>query len=198
MKAKAKKVAGHTELAPDFAKWQERAWLLLRSEKGDRGQSDRVVQYSMSWLQRAHEADVDRAELKVWWSDLQPFLQRVVSEGQRADCSAVFFSLRDGGYNEIALPDQILELAGSLAARIANETNAGDDILDERDPAGFSHHSWRQCADDAAAAIDSLREDGSLNTESRKERAHELLSHLADRPIRSSGAFLALCNLNKA
>jgi hypothetical protein len=49
-------------------------------------------------------------------------------------------------------------------------------------------HSWREIIEFLGETIDSLRRDGSLNTDALLERAHQLLTALAGAPIESAKA----------
>ena len=86
-------------------------------------------------------------------------------------------------------------MVAMFVERIRAGAVAGTMDLDERLPEGDDYHSWRECAEHAAEAIDSLRNDGSFRTDLQREEAHRLLSTLAAEPIRCSHAVVGLHRL---
>lgn len=116
----------------------------------------------------------------------------MVTEGKAADCFNLFFGLRDGHYNDIASPEELMALISTLALRLETGFASGALPLDERKPAEQQWHTWRECADHAAECIDSLRRDGSIKADLQREEAHVLLSRLAAEPIHSQPAVEAL------
>jgi hypothetical protein len=79
-------------------------------------------------------------------------------------------------------------MAGFQPPGDKNGALSGGMSLDEVDKEESSWNSWRDCAGYLAEAIESLRRDGSLQTDHQRERAHHLLSQLASPPIQSSKA----------
>ena len=108
---------GHTELAPEFGEWTLKLWRLLEPVKRS---GEGVLRFAMDWLKKG-KPGIDRSHLIMWWRRLQPLLRLVVTEGRRADCLRLFFSLHEGGYNDLANPDELLGLVELFTTRLEGE-----------------------------------------------------------------------------
>jgi len=123
-------------------------------------------------------------------------LDAAVREGTAADCFTIVFSLRDGHYNDIATPEQMVRLVSALVGRLNTGLASGARSVSKQEPPDEEWRKWRQCADYTAQSIDSLCRDGSLRTDLQREQAHGLLSRLAAEPIHSQPAVEALHRLH--
>ena len=195
MREQAMRLNANTVPAADYGRWALTTWRALRANRPSKSKSENALLVMLSWLERKERKQLEIAKLKSWWKGLQPLLNAVVTEGGRPDCFRLFFQLLDGEYNDLTPPEDLLQLAEIFAERIKNGANNGGMKLDEIDRENNDWHSWRECADFLSEAIDSLRRDGSLQTDLQRERAHRLLSQLASEPIRSSKAIEALHRL---
>ena len=91
-----------------------------------------------------------------------------------------------------------MSLLETFVERIRTGTLAGSIDLDQRGPEDGDYNSWRDCAEHAAEAIESLHNDGSLETDLHREKAYELLSVLAAEPILCSHAMDGLHRLQNS
>jgi hypothetical protein len=160
---------------------------MLRLQREKRNESEGALLHAMHWLERNAGLQV-RENLKPWWRHLQPLFDCVIHHGERPDCFTFFYQLSSGKYNDLSTPEELLAMLKQFTERIVVGAGGGTIDLDERLPEQGDHHSWRECAEYVAGAIDSLRRDGSLATDLRRENAHQLLSRLAAEPIRCSKA----------
>jgi hypothetical protein len=195
MKEQVSRTPDRTELAADFGHWMARAWKELSLHRRRRGDSEGVVLFATHWLEKGSIQHRDPEKLRVWWQQLRPLLESVVSEGRRPDCFTLFFALRDGKYNDLARPEEFIELGETFIRRIRKALLDGSLILNERSTETEDWHTWGEIIEYLAEAIDSLRQDGSLQTDFQRERAHDLLSDQAAEPVRSSKALEALHRL---
>lgn len=195
MKEQAKHMSNNTELAVDYGQWALKAWRVLRSHRQRRGESEGIVLIGLHWLEKKERGQNDRAKLRVWWDNLQPLLNAVTTEGGRPDCFTLFFDLRDGEYNDLTTPEELIRLGEMFTERIRKGAQDGSMKLDEIDQEHQEWNSWRESADHLAETIDSLRRDGSLQTDLQREQAHHLLSQLASEPVRSGKAIEVLHRL---
>jgi hypothetical protein len=187
MKRQARIQYSHSELAFDYGNWVLQAWRLLRLHHKKRNESGRALLHAMHWLERSDGSQV-REDLRPWWQHLQPLFNLVILDGGRPDCFTFLYQLSSGSYNDLTTPEELLAMLEQFTERIAAGAGEGIIDLDERLPEEDDHHSWRDCADCVAGAIDSLCRDGSLTTDLHRENAHQLLSRLAAEPIRCSKA----------
>ena len=188
MKEQARVMWFYTELAADYGKWALAAWRMLRLVRHQRMESEGVILLSMHWLEKKSRQQRDIAKLKVWWENLQSLRNEVVAEGQRPDCFTLFFTLRDGQYNDLVTVEEIFRLATAITQRILSGFRSGNLDLKEIKPELQDWHSWRDITECVAETIDSLQRDGSLRSEVQSEQAHLVLSRLAAEPICSSKA----------
>jgi hypothetical protein len=123
-----------------------------------------------------------------WWRSLVPMLIDVIQCGDRTDAFTLFFHFHDGSLSDIATPDELFELIGTLLGRLEHGIADHTIDLDAINPKLGDHHPWRDIAGYAAEAIDAWRKRGCLNTDLHRERAYEFLARLASQPINSSKA----------
>jgi hypothetical protein len=195
MKEQAKLVSSlYPQLAADYGDWSLSVWRIMRAHRKKRDESEGVVLFAMHWSEKK-EGQGDRTHLKLWWQHLQPLFSAVIREGGRPDCFTLLFQLRAGEYNDLSTPEELLGLIEGFVERIRTGALAGAMDLKQQEPADEDYHSWRECAEHAAEAIESLRNDGSLRTDVQREHAHRLLTALAAEPIRSSHAVFGLHRL---
>ncbi len=195
MEDSAKQRWSNTELAADYADFALRAWRLLRPHGSLDKTSEDVVLFALSWLGTKERQERDASKLRLWWQHLLPLVRAVAAEGGKHDCFTLFFSLREGGYNDLAAPQEFLRLGMEFTQRIQTGLRDGSMRLDDVDRAHEEWHSWGESIEDLAEMIDSLRRDGSLRSDLQREQADGLLSALAAEPIRSSKALEVLHRL---
>lgn len=195
MKEQAKHSTSHPELAGDYADWALKIWQLLRLNRRKRNESEGVVLLVMHWLSKHDEFGRNRDLLRSWWKALIPLFDAVTREGGQSDCFTLLFQLHGGEYNDLTSPAEMMHLIETFFDRISAGMVTGTMNLDEVASENEDYHSWRECAERAATTIDSLRSDGSLQTELQRETAHRLLSQLAAEPIRASKAIEAIHRL---
>lgn len=195
MKEQADLMWNRTELAAEYGNWALKVWRVLRSNRQRRGESENVVLVAMHWLEKKERRQRDKTKLGVWWQSLQPLVNAVATEGGRPDCFTLFFNLRDGEYNDLTTPEELIRLGEDFTERLQRGLRDGTMKLDELDQEHEEWNSWRESAEHLAETIDSLRRDGSLQTDVERERAHGLLSKLAAEPIRSPKAIEVLHRL---
>lgn len=195
MKEQAKHMSVNTELAGDYGNWALEIWRELLINRKRRGESESVVLLTLDWLEKKQRHQIQVATLKKWWENLQPLLNAVISEGGRPDCFTLFFSLHNGEFNDLTMPEALIRLGEIFAERIRKGVQDGTLNLDATNPKQQDFHSWRESAHFLAETIDSLRRDGSLQTDLQREQAHGLLSQLVAEPIRSVKAMEVLHRL---
>jgi hypothetical protein len=195
MKEQAKHMSARTELAADYGNWAFKAWQFLRANRQRRGESENVVLISLHWLEKKERKQAEVGQKRVWWQHLQPLLESIVTDGGRPDCFTLFFNLRDGEYNDLTTPEELMRLGKTYAERVRKGAQDGSMKLDEIDQGLQEWNSWRESADYLAETVDTLRGDGSLQTDLQREQAHRLLSQLASEPVRSSKAIEVLHRL---
>jgi hypothetical protein len=188
MKEQAGVMWFYTELAADYGKWALAVWRMLRLDRHQRMESEGVILLAMHWLEKKSRQHREVAKLKVWWENLQPLRNAVVAEGQRPDCFTLFFTLRDGQFNDLTSVEEIFCLAAAFTKRVLEGFRGGNLDFKEIKPELQEWHSWRDITECLAETIDSLQRDGSLRSEVQREQAHVLLSELAAEPICSSKA----------
>jgi hypothetical protein len=189
MTTTAGRMSDHQWLADDYGDWALKVWRALHTGRGSQSGSAGVIFLTMHWLSKTkHQSSVD---LGSWWQHLQKMFHAVALEGGPSDCFTLFFNLHDGEYNDLAAPRELLKLVEVFIDRVGKQAGDQPAALDECHP-GEGYHSWRECSDHAAKTLDSLRRDGSLQTELVREEAHQLLTRLGAEPIRSQEAREAL------
>lgn len=197
LKERAKLVSSNATLAGDYGNWMLAAWRELVSRRKKRNESEGVVVFATHWLERKESTHENSQIARPWWESIQPLLTAVVSEGGTPDCFILFFNLRDGEFNYVCKPEDVISLVETWADRIIGLTNDKLVDLDATDRVKEEHHSWRECAEYAASSIDALNKGGLLRTDLQRDRAHRLLTRLASVPIRSGNAGAALHALQK-
>lgn len=195
MKEQAKHMCLNTGLAIDYGNWVLKTWRVFRSHRQRRGESENIVLISLHWLEKKDRKQMDAAKLRVWWQNLQSFLTVIVADGGRPDCFTLFFGLYTGEYNDLTTPEELMRLGEIFTERIRKGVQDGSMKLDEIDQKHDEWNSWRENADYLAEMIDSLRRDGSLQTDLQREQAHRLLSQLASEPVQSPKAMEMLHRL---
>ena len=195
MKEQAAAMWKHPQLAADYGNWGLKIWRALRQHRRKPNQSKGVILLLMHWLERSGQQNHDRAILKKWWDHLLPLFDAVTTEGGRPDCFTLFFGLHDGKYNDLARPEELLGISEVFTTRMQRSLQEGTLTLDDIDREQEEWHSWREIIEFLAETIDSLRRDGSLNTDAMLERAHQLLSGLAAFPLQSAKAMEMLHRL---
>ena len=195
MKEQAKHMWTNTELAADYGTWALKVWRVLRAHRQRRGESENVVLWTLHSLEKKARQQQDKTKLKVWWQHLQPLVNAVATEGGRPDCFTLFFHLREGEYNDLTTPEELIRVDEAFTERIQKGLRAGNMRLDDINQEQQEWHSWRESVEHLAEAIDSLRCDGSLQSDEQREQAHRLLSLLEAEPIRSSKAIEVLHHL---
>ncbi len=195
MKEQAQRMSINTELSVDYGYWALKIWRMLRSHEQSRSESERVVLISLHWLEKKERKLKEIATFKSWWRNLQPLLNAVVTDGGRLDCFTLFFNLRDGEYNDLTNVEELIKLGEIFTERIRKGAQEGSMKLDEIEREQQEWNSWHEIACYLAETIDSLRRDGSLQTDLHREQAHDLLSLLASEPVRSAKAVEVLHRL---
>ena len=195
MKEQAKHMSTNTELAVDYGHWALKVWQVLQSHRQRRGESENVVLIGLHWLEKKERKGTEVANLRVWWQNLLPLIRAVATDGGRPDCFTLFFNLRDGEYNDLTTAEELIKLGETFTERIRKGAQDGSMKLDEIDQEHQEWNSWRDCANYLAETIDSLRGDGSLQTDLQREQAHHLLSQLVSEPVRSAKAIEVLHRL---
>lgn len=123
-----------TEVAADFASWNQSIWQHLQTPDTKENPSDHVVLYALHWLEQNHQEPPpgtekplppDPAVLRVWWEHLLPFWQLVIETGHQADVFTIFFALRPRLMNHIVRSDEVLGLVGRLLDRLQEAIDSG-------------------------------------------------------------------------
>jgi hypothetical protein len=84
--------------------------------------------------------------------------------------------------------EERIKLGETFRKRIRKGAQEGSMNLDEIDQEHQEWNSWHESANYLAETADSLRSDGSLQTDLQREQAPQLLSQLASEPVRSAKA----------
>src|SRR6202011_4894522 len=102
---------------------------------------------------------------------LLAMLMDVVRRGDNSDLFALFFELRSGAFNDLAVCDELFGLIRAFLDRVERGLNEQALDLDAIRPEAGQHHSLREIADYAAETIDTLRRDGCLVHDGEKDIA---------------------------
>ena len=184
----------YPQLASDYGRWSHEIWKVVHSQPRTRKASESILHFALHWLEKRPDS-AERDSLKIWWEHLLPLMKEVAAGGSRPDCFILFFNLEGGKYNDLTIPEVLLEIASIFSSRTAEAARTGSIDLDEINQEAEDYNSWRTCAGHAANLIRSLDKDGSLRTELQQETAHHILSLLAAEPVSSPEAREALHHL---
>ena len=180
MKERAKEDFHNTSLASDYGEWAHRAWRIIRDENLSPDERDAAFLYTMHWLEGdGNESEEDIQAMRVWWRAILPALKDGIQTGTEEDISSIMFQLRDGQYNHVLIPEELLDLISLLCDRVELGVVQGCIDIQATTNNRGGHHTWREGAKQAAGSLDSLRQQNLLTTDILRERTYRLLERLS-------------------